>query len=256
MSANYARRSRRVTLHSPDPPQWKAKPAGEEAEPSVGKRLSDIAWPLGVSLGALLLWEVLCRGFGVRPILLPPPSAILAAMVTRGDLLFANLWPSVCQTVLAFLLAVVGGVLLGILITYSVTVRKGFCPLIVVSQVVPKISIAPLFIVWFGTGGASSLLLAFLVSFFPMTINAAIVPTETPKAADQLGRVVSCCTTINIDAASYLSFSMPSGDIDHDGTELAFELVERDVAQASVEERPKVFRSAAVILYCLGLQVR
>jgi ABC-type nitrate/sulfonate/bicarbonate transport system permease component len=102
--------------------------------------------------GALLLWEALCRGFGVRPILLPPPSAILAAMVTRGDLLFANLWPSVYQTVLAFLLSVVGGVLLGILITYSVTVRKGFYPLIAVSQVVPKISIAPLFIVWFGTG--------------------------------------------------------------------------------------------------------
>ena len=168
-------------LHRADPPRRKAGAAGAEAEPGAGlpeanlrDRLSDIAWPIGVSLGALLLWEALCRGFGVRPILLPPPSAILAVMVTRGDLLFANLWPSVYQTVLAFLLSVVGGVTLGILITYSVTVRKGFYPLIVVSQVVPKISIAPLFIVWFGTGAASSLLLAFLVSFFPMTINAAI----------------------------------------------------------------------------------
>jgi NitT/TauT family transport system permease protein len=53
-------------------------------------------------------------------------------------------------------------------------VRKGFYPIIVVSQVVPKISIAPLFIVWFGTGAASGLRLAFLVSFFPMTINATI----------------------------------------------------------------------------------
>ena len=145
-------------LHSPDPPQRKAE-AAREAEPGAAlpetnlrDRLSDIAWPFGVSLGALLLWEALCHSFGVRPILLPPPSAILAAMVTRGDLLFANLWPSVYQTVLAFLLSVVGGVLLGILVTYSVTVRKGFYPLIAVSQVVPKISIAPLFIVWFGTG--------------------------------------------------------------------------------------------------------
>lgn len=107
-------------LHSPDPPQRKVEAAGEEAESgaALGEtnlrgRLSDIAWPLGVSLGALLLWEALCRGFGVRPILLPPPSAILAAMVARRDLLFANLWPSVYQTVLAFLLSVVGGVLLG-----------------------------------------------------------------------------------------------------------------------------------------------
>ena len=135
-------------LHRADPPRRKAEAAGAEAEPGAGlpeanlrDRLRDIAWPIGVSLGALLLWEALCRGFGVRPILLPPPSAILTAMVSRGDLLFANLWPSVCQTVLAFLLSVVGGVILGILITYSVTVRKGFYPLIVVSQVVPKISI-------------------------------------------------------------------------------------------------------------------
>ena len=108
-------------LHSPDPRQRKAEAGGEEAGPSAAlhetklrDRLSDIAWPLSVSLGALFLWEALCRGFGVRPILLPPPSAIFAAMVARRDLLFANLWPSVYQTVLAFLLSLVGGVLLGI----------------------------------------------------------------------------------------------------------------------------------------------
>src|SRR6185503_20146679 len=50
----------------------------------------------------------------------------------------------------------------------------GFYPIIVVSQVIPKVSIAPLFIVWFGTGTLSSLLLAFLIAFFPMTINAAL----------------------------------------------------------------------------------
>src|SRR5580704_3338246 len=186
MSANYARRSRRAMLHSPDPPQRKAE-AAREAEPGAAlpetnlrDRLSDIAWPLGVSLGALLLWEALCRGFGVRPILLPPSSAILAAMVTRGDLLFANLWPSVYQTVLAFLLSVVGGVLLGILITYSVTARKGFYPLIVISQVVPKISIAPLFIVWFGTGAASNLLYRFR-SFYPL----AHARTDASRCAER-----------------------------------------------------------------------
>jgi NitT/TauT family transport system permease protein len=137
-------------------------------------RVGDIAWPLGIGLGALLLWEALCRGLGVKEILLPPPSAIILAMVSRWSLLFDNLWPSLYLTVLAFLLSVGGGVLFAILITYSTIVRKGFYPIIVVSQVIPKISIAPLFIVWFGTGATSSLLLAFLISFFPMTINAAL----------------------------------------------------------------------------------
>ena len=56
----------------------------------------------------------------------------------------------------------------------STIMRRGFYPIIIVSQVIPKISIAPLFIVWFGTGTVSELLLAFLISFFPMTINSAL----------------------------------------------------------------------------------
>jgi len=94
-------------------------------------------------------------------------------MATRYELLLSNLWPSLYMTVLGFALSVVGGVGFAILVTYSAVVRKAFYPIIVISQVVPKISIAPLFIVWFGTGAVSSLLLAFLIGFFPMTINAA-----------------------------------------------------------------------------------
>ena len=122
----------------------------------------------------LLGWELAVRMLGIRSIILPPPSAVLEVMVERYDLLLTHLWPTVYQTVIGFLLSVVGGVLVAVLITYSAIIRKGFYPVIVVSQVIPKISIAPLFIVWFGTGAMSSLLLAFLIAFFPMTINAAM----------------------------------------------------------------------------------
>jgi NitT/TauT family transport system permease protein len=152
------------------------QPSGEISRLAAQRRerKGDIAWPLGVGLTAAVLWEGLCRGLGIKPILLPPPSAIALTMVARWDLLLDHLWPSLYLTVMAFLLSVAGGVLFAVLITYSTAVRKGFYPIIVVSQVIPKISIAPLFIVWFGTGATSSLLLAFLISFFPMTINAAI----------------------------------------------------------------------------------
>ena len=146
----------------------------ERPQPRRRRRLGDVLWPLAIGLGALCLWEALCRGLGIKAILLPAPSAILWSMVERWSLLFDNLWPSLYQTVLAFALSVAGGVFFAILVTYSRIVRQGFYPIIIVSQVIPKISIAPLFIVWFGTGATSSLLLAFLISFFPMTINAAI----------------------------------------------------------------------------------
>src|SRR5215471_6905280 len=126
---------------------------------NIGKYAATIAWPVLVTALILVAWELSVRALGIRSIILPPPSAVFETMAQRHDLLFAHLWPSLY---------------LAVLITYSAIVRKGFYPVIVVSQVIPKISIAPLFIVWFGTGTMSSLLLAFLVAFFPMTINAAM----------------------------------------------------------------------------------
>jgi NitT/TauT family transport system permease protein len=140
----------------------------------LSKHAASILWPTLFTLASLLIWEGAVRALGIRSIILPPPSEIFMAIVARRDLLLAHLWPSLYLTVLGFALAVVGGVLFAVVITYSRIVREGFYPVIVVSQVIPKISIAPLFIVWFGTGMMSSLLLAFLISFFPMTINAAM----------------------------------------------------------------------------------
>jgi NitT/TauT family transport system permease protein len=131
-------------------------------------------WPLLVTFSLLLAWEAAIPVLGIRSIILPAPSEIISVMIARYDLLLTHLWPTLYLTLAGFALSVVGGILVAILVTYSNIMRKGFYPVIIVSQVVPKISIAPLFIVWFGTGTLSSLLLAFLVAFFPMTINSAM----------------------------------------------------------------------------------
>ncbi|HEU4660923.1 MAG TPA: ABC transporter permease [Pseudolabrys sp.] len=138
------------------------------------RQIIDLAGPVAISIAMLVFWEVAVRAFHVRSIVLPPPSEIIVAMIARRDLLLTHLWPSLYLTVLGFALSVIGGIAVAILITYSSILRKGFYPIIIVSQVIPKISIAPLFIVWFGTGTMSSLLLAFLIAFFPMTINSAL----------------------------------------------------------------------------------
>ena len=137
-------------------------------------KLIELSWPVGISLMLLAAWEGVVRGLGVRSIILPSPSQIIETLIERRELLLANLWPSLALTVLGFALSVVGGILVAVLITYSSVLRRSLYPITVVSQVVPKISIAPLFIVWFGTGMMPSLLLAFLITFFPMTINSAL----------------------------------------------------------------------------------
>jgi len=140
----------------------------------VGSFVADLGWPIGIGVTALLLWELAVRELEIRSIILPPPSEVFAAMFQRSELLLTNLWPSLYLTVLGFALSVVSGMLVAVLITYSSILRRGFYPIIVVSQVIPKIAIAPLFVVWFGTGEMSSLLLVVLVTFFPMTINSAL----------------------------------------------------------------------------------
>jgi NitT/TauT family transport system permease protein len=141
---------------------------------NLRNQLHGFGWPVAIMLGCLAGWEAAIRGLGVRSIILPAPSEIIATMIDRHNLLLSQLWPSLYLTILGFALSVVGGILVAVLITYSSILRRGFYPIIIVSQVVPKISIAPLFIVWFGTGTISSLLLAFLIAFFPMTINSAL----------------------------------------------------------------------------------
>jgi len=150
--------------------------------------LKNAAWPLVTTVLLLAAWEIAVRALHIRSIVLPGPIEVVQVMVQRYDLLFEHLWPSLYLTVLGFALSVVGGIFVAVLITYSEIVRKGFYPMIVVSQVIPKVSIAPLFIVWFGTGTMSSLLLAFLIAFFPMTINAAMGFQSVDEDIDKMAR--------------------------------------------------------------------
>ncbi|HEU4367034.1 MAG TPA: ABC transporter permease [Methylomirabilota bacterium] len=132
-----------------------------------------LVWPLAVALATLVAWEALVVALRVKALLLPRPSAVAAVLWSRAPLILEHMWPTFYQIVLGFLLSLAGGVLVGVLITYSEIVRKGFYPLIVVSQIVPKVAVAPLFVVWFGLGDLSRLLLAFLIAFFPIVINTA-----------------------------------------------------------------------------------
>lgn len=136
--------------------------------------LARAGWPLGATLLVLAAWEVAVAALHVKPVVLPAPSAIAAVIVARWPLLLEHLWPTFYQIVLGFVLSVAGGVAVAALLVYSESLRKSLLPLIVTSQIVPKVAVAPLFVVWFGTGDLSRLLLAFLIAFFPVVINTAV----------------------------------------------------------------------------------
>lgn len=119
------------------------------------------------------LWEVLIPALNVSKIIMVPPSAIVGAL---GELLpsprfWEHLRVTLYETFVGYTLGVLAALVLGTLISQFRLVEKTFYPYIVAFQAVPKTAIAPLFVIWFGFGETSKVVIAALVAFFPMLVN-------------------------------------------------------------------------------------
>jgi NitT/TauT family transport system permease protein len=139
-----------------------------------GNPLDALYSPIAVTTSLLVLWEIGVRALHVNSVILPPPSEIMEVLIERRGLLLSHLSSSLFLIASGLILSVIGGVAVAIAFTFSRTLREGVYPILIISQVVPKVAIAPLFIVWFGTGTLPCLLLGFLIAFFPMTINSVL----------------------------------------------------------------------------------
>jgi len=132
---------------------------------------ADIAISIASVLGFVLLWEICVRVFQIPAVVLPAPSAIAAEAASRYPLYLYNSWITLYETVVGFLLAAVIGVALSVGIVYSRPLKSAIFPLIVTLQIVPKVAIAPLLLIWVGYGASSKIVLALLVAFFPIVVN-------------------------------------------------------------------------------------
>ena len=130
------------------------------------------AGALLVFLLLFLAWELAVRLFGIKEYLLPPPTKVWTEFVKRYDPVMASAWVTTQEILAGFALAVVVSIPLAAAISYSRFMENAVYPAIVFLQIIPKIAIAPLFIIWFGFGFTPKLLLVFLLSFFPIVVAA------------------------------------------------------------------------------------
>jgi NitT/TauT family transport system permease protein len=119
-----------------------------------------------------LVWEVSVRVLGVPLYLLPPPSKILADFLARWPRMVQHTLVTTQEILAGYFSAVAISIPLALLITHSRLMERSVYPVIVFFQIVPKIAIAPLFIIWFGLGFTPKLLLVFLLSFFPIVVSS------------------------------------------------------------------------------------
>jgi NitT/TauT family transport system permease protein len=118
-------------------------------------------------------WELFIRVYGIRPYLLPSPSAVLAETVNSFSLLVENTWITLFESLAGFALAALVGVSLAILLVYVPLLKNVVMPYLVAFNAVPKVAFAPLLIIWLGLGIESKIALSFLIAFFPIVVNTA-----------------------------------------------------------------------------------
>ena len=133
-------------------------------------RVSAIAYPLATFTLLLLAWQFLVRLFGVPEYILPVPSEFLVKLAESRGLIWQHTLVTANEILLGFLLAAAIGVPLGLMIVSVKFLERSLYPLILFFQLIPKIAIAPLFIVWFGFGPFPKVLLTFLLCFFPTLV--------------------------------------------------------------------------------------
>jgi NitT/TauT family transport system permease protein len=133
----------------------------------------------------LVLWEAACVVFNIQEIILPRPTKVFAVFIQRFDILLAFCWDTLWTTVLGFLFAIAGGVLLGILIGASPLFYSGLYPLLIAFNAVPKVAIVPILMIWVGVGALPAVITAFVISFFPIVVNVATgLATIEPEMID------------------------------------------------------------------------
>jgi len=144
--------------------------------------------PVALVVALLAVWELYARTSGVSPFVLPAPSQVLGALWEfRGEAI-RHAVPTLIETVVGFSISIVAASAVAVALDRVPLVRRAVEPLLVGSQTVPIVAIAPLVVVWFGFGLLPKVLVVVLVTFFPITIALLDGFASTSAEAAELMR--------------------------------------------------------------------
>jgi NitT/TauT family transport system permease protein len=155
---------------------------------ALERRARPVLLPAAVLVGALVVWEIAWRLFKVPLFVVPLPSGILAETWAWRWHLLGHGWVTLYETLAGFGLSILVGTPLAVIIVYSPVLRSAIYPLLVVTQAVPKVAIAPVLLLLLGAGEVSKVIVAFSVAFFPIVVDTATGLAATPRELLDLSR--------------------------------------------------------------------
>lgn len=141
-----------------------------------------------VAVTILVIWEIAVHAAGVKPIILPPPSAVFAELAKSPGWYLGHAWYTLLVTLAGFALAVIVGVGLAVVIVESRVLESTIYNLIVALNSVPKVAVAPLFVIWLGTGSEPKIAIAFLIAVFAIVIDTVLGLKSVHSDILDLGR--------------------------------------------------------------------
>jgi NitT/TauT family transport system permease protein len=150
------------------------------------RRADAVLLPAGFIVICFAGLEVLARTLAVPEVLFPSPSRVLTALFVNASTLCYHAGLTIAQVLAALVVSLALGIVLATLFTLSRVINDMFAPLFVILQIVPKIALAPLFVVWFGTGALAHLGFAVCLSFFPILTATRAGFEETSADAARL----------------------------------------------------------------------
>jgi NitT/TauT family transport system permease protein len=159
-------------------------------------------------VGLLLGWEGICRVGEISELVIPAPSAVSVVLwhgLTSGYL-WPHIWTTTLEMSIGLLLGAVVGFMCGVALSEATFLRRLLWPYIIASQVVPKLALAPLFIVWFGFGMTSTVVITALICFFPLLENTLTGLEHIDPNKRELFRMLGATRTKTL-----LRLKIPSG---------------------------------------------
>jgi NitT/TauT family transport system permease protein len=149
--------------------------------PQIRRRIASAA----LIIGFFVAWELLCLMFGVKDLVLPRPSQIIATLIARLPAIWPHAGQTLYTTMVGFGLGIAWGVLIGATIGSSRLAYDVAYPLLVGFSSIPKVAVVPIFVLWFGAGTVPAVLTAMILCIFPIVVNVATgLATTEPELED------------------------------------------------------------------------
>ena len=154
---------------------------------NLSQSQKQIYYPTIYMIIFFLFWEISCYIFTIPVYFLPSPIDIIDAFREFSEAIIENSIQTFYTTFVGFGMAIIFGLMIGILIGWSNNIYAGLYPIMVGFNSIPKVAVVPILVLWFGIGDVPAVLTAFLISFFPIVVNVATgLATIEPELEDVL----------------------------------------------------------------------